>query len=310
MRILVSGIASDIGFNCARVLRGLDGVEALYGTDIQPDHAGPCLFDACAIAPRAVDPGYEKWLLDFLLEHRIDFFLPTSEAELARIAGGDMPSRTETRFIMANRDVIDRSLDKHRCLKFLADCNIPVPANGLVGITEPLTWPVVVKPRSGQGSKGVTVADSIEDFRRNDAVGRVWQELLLPEDAEYTCPVYRSPSAGTRLLILRRTLQGGLTGRGEVVESTEISDYVDSIANAMDLHGAMNVQLRLTHAGPRLFEINPRLSSTVMFRHIMGFRDLEWWLIELAGLSLPDYKPVAVGTRFYRGSQEYFIRPE
>jgi len=45
----------------------------------------------------------------------------------------------------------------------------------------------------------------------------------------------------------------------------------------------MNVQLRLTDVGPRVFEINPRFSSTVLMRHRMGFTDVLWMLDELEG---------------------------
>lgn len=307
MRILVSGIASDIGFNCGRILRGMTDVKWLGGIDIHGDHAGPCLFDTCDIAPRASEPEYLPWLSQYLTNRAIDVFLPTSEAEIARISNVGSSMQSAAKILIASRKVVETSLDKDRCLNVLADCGIPVPAHGIVGEVEPALWPVIVKPRSGQGSKGLSIFHNQFDYAQSAAKGYVWQQMLLPEDEEYTCPVYRTPAAGMRILILRRTLQGGLTGRGTVVDSPEIYAYVEAIANALDLYGAMNVQLRRTNDGPRLFEINPRLSSTVMFRHLMGFQDLYWSIMELAGHVVADYRPVDDGTRFYRGSQEYLI---
>jgi carbamoyl-phosphate synthase large subunit len=43
------------------------------------------------------------------------------------------------------------------------------------------------------------------------------------------------------------------------------------------------VQLRLTDKGPRVFEINPRFSSTVLMRHRMGFSDVLWAIEEAEG---------------------------
>jgi len=45
----------------------------------------------------------------------------------------------------------------------------------------------------------------------------------------------------------------------------------------------MNVQLRLTEQGPRVFEINPRFSSTVLMRHRIGFSDVLWSIQEAEG---------------------------
>jgi carbamoyl-phosphate synthase large subunit len=55
------------------------------------------------------------------------------------------------------------------------------------------------------------------------------------------------------------------------------------IAEGLDLRGSMNVQLRLTDEGPRVFEINPRFSSTVLMRHRMGFSDVLWAIEEAEG---------------------------
>ena len=53
------------------------------------------------------------------------------------------------------------------------------------------------------------------------------------------------------------------------------------IANEVSLLGSMNVQLRLTNEGPRIFEINPRFSSTVLMRHLIGFQDLIWTINDI-----------------------------
>lgn len=310
MNILVTGIASDIGYNCGRILRQLLGIHRLHGCDIHDDHAGLFVFDACVIAPRAAADNYQSWLADYVSQHRIDVVIPSSEAEIAALADADISARLEVPVMMLGAPLLKRTLDKHACLKFLATRDIACPANGLVGSDSPDSWPVIVKPRSGQGSKGLMLIESAEEFHRAAPVGYVWQEQLLPASEEYTCPVYRSKHAGMRILILRRVLQGGLTSKGEVVTNKTIRRYVAEIAEALDLEGAMNVQLRLTEKGPLLFEINPRLSSTVMFRHQLGFRDLEWWLMELTGGGVGDYQPVPSGTRFYRGSQEYIVAPQ
>ena len=58
------------------------------------------------------------------------------------------------------------------------------------------------------------------------------------------------------------------------------------IAQGLDLRGSMNIQLRLTDKGPRVFEINPRFSSTVLMRHRIGYSDVLWALDETEGKSV------------------------
>ena len=46
----------------------------------------------------------------------------------------------------------------------------------------------------------------------------------------------------------------------------------------------MNIQLRMKDGIPFIFEINPRFSSTVYIRSIIGFPDLEDWIRHKTGL--------------------------
>jgi carbamoyl-phosphate synthase large subunit len=127
----------------------------------------------------------------------------------------------------------------------------------------------------------------------------------MPDDQEYTCPVYASAKTDMRILVIQRKLEFGQTSSGVVVDNPEIERYVRAIAAAMQLDGAINIQLRLTESGPLLFEINPRLSSTLVFRDKMGFTDLRWWVAEKLDLDIQPYRAPKTGTRFYRGVREY-----
>ncbi len=74
-----------------------------------------------------------------------------------------------------------------------------------------------------------------------------------------------------------------MTGWAKIIDDEEISQMCEAIANGLNLRGSMNVQLRLTDQGPRVFEINPRFSSTTAMRHLIGFSDVLWSLDEAEG---------------------------
>ena len=120
----------------------------------------------------------------------------------------------------------------------------------------------------------------------------IFQELLEPEDKEVTCAVYRKKDGQVAVLQLLRKLTGGLTGWGKVIDDHETEEMCKSIATGLDLRGSMNIQLRITDSGPRVFEINPRFSSTVLMRHRFGFSDLLWAIDEAEGkrIEFPNIK--------------------
>lgn len=313
MNLLISGIAGDIGFGAGRILRDWGWKGRLYGIDIQSEHPGEFIFDQHDIAPRAADETYLSWLRLYIERNNIGLYIPTSEAEIAVISEYSLHTIAGARILIANRRAVSRSLDKYDCMAFLGEQGLRVPKNGIVGAASPLSYPVIVKPRAGQGSKQIQRIDDAEAFEQRASSGQIWQEYLAPDGQEYTCPVYHSAARGTHVLVLRRTLSGEVTGRGEVVNEPRIENYVAEIARILELDGAINVQLRLTANGPCLFEINPRLSSTLVFRDKMGFCDLRWWIQDTVGLeetpAIPPYRPPTPGTRFFRSSQEYISCP-
>ena len=289
------------------ILRDWGIFDQLHGIDISDDHPASMVFDAVDVAPRADDARYLEWLGAYIGSNRIDVFIPTSEAEILAVTR-DPGALADRCTVLVNEPTLAIAcLDKHSTLAFLSQNGIDVPEHGLIGHgTAPSRYPVIAKPRSGQGSKGFQTVDSLEMLQSSPA-GHVWQECLLPDDQEYTCAVYVTKELATRLLVIKRVLVGGYTGKGEVVDVPVINDYLATIAAAFKTAGCFNVQLRLTDQGPKVFEINPRLSSTLVFRDKLGFQDFRWWLCEEMGLGLPAYEPVGAGARIYRGNYEYIL---
>ena len=133
----------------------------------------------------------------------------------------------------------------------------------------------------------------------------VAQELLLPENEEYTCALYRQDE--TKVLIMHRTLQSGVTKNFTVSNNDKINAMLHGLADKIDLRGSINIQLKLTDKGPRIFEINPRFSSTIMMRHRIGFSDLLWSVYNFLGRTVDTSFNIPDGTRVYRMSREVVV---
>ena len=310
MKILVTGVAGDIGLGIGRILRDWNFFDTIQGIDISKDHPASLIFDKIDLAPRADDDDYLDWLLNYLKSHKINILVPTSEAEIQKISQNLDVFDSHCKVLINDIGLIDKSLDKAKTLTFLESFGIHVPSHGIVcEADKPKKYPVIAKPRSGQGSKGLQkIFNDLEFSQTNE--GFVWQAYLVPDDEEYTCAVYVSKSLDSRILILKRVLIGGYTGKAVVVKDKKIKDYVKEIISAFNVAGAYNIQLRLTADGPKIFEINPRISSTVVFRDKLGFEDFKWWVLETLGQELPVYEDIAAGTKIYRGNTEYIIKED
>jgi len=306
--ILVSGASGDIGIGIGRVLKS-EKFQNVYGCDINEDSWGVCIFDQVLKVPRADESTYIEELISIIKEFNIDLFIPSSEAEIKLLInyGETLEEILDCKVLIADENTINIALDKLATANFLKENAINYPWTIKVGHDLPLTLPCIFKPISGQGSKGLEIIkDNARAKELLNSKGYIFQELLTPDEQEFTCGVFRSKAGQLRVIHINRTLSGGFTSKGTIVESKEIDDYVRTIAEALNVTGTINMQLRLTGKGPVLFEINPRLSSTVVFRHKLGFEDLIWAIEDLSNLPIRKYDKPKAGTQFYRGLSEYF----
>jgi carbamoyl-phosphate synthase large subunit len=281
--VLITGIGGDISQSVATILRECRPDLRLIGVDMHGEHGGHLYVDFFTIVPPAHDPGYHDAIREVALEHGVDLVIPMSEQELAVLR--PFPELAPgIDWLCAGEQVVEAGLDKLETARVLAALDVQVPWTVPVAESAP-AYPCILKNRYGSGSRTVFVVNDENDAaclvpRYPDAV---FQELLLPAEREVTCAVYRNREGEVASLLMQRRLTGGFTGWARVIEDEETDEMCRSIAVGLNLRGSMNVQLRITDNGPRVFEINPRFSSTVLMRHRLGFTDLLWALDEVEG---------------------------
>jgi len=306
--ILVTGCGGDIGTGIARILKESSLAEMVVGADIHPDNPGTFVCDVCDVLPRADDPKYFEEVQRLVKKYAIDLIIPMSEAEIRLwYRSGHSEMFAGVPVVMPNRNVFDVAIDKLATAEFLKSQSLPHLWTSLVRDGIPQELPCIIKSR-GTGSKGgAELVDAVSAaYFSATRPDHIWQEHL--EGEEYTAGVYGCQNGDIRTIVLKRKLSGGMTGYtigGEVVDEPEITRVLTAAARGLALRGSMNVQLRLTKKGPVVFEINPRFSSTVVFRHKMGFKDVLWSLEEKSGEPASSYTPPRTGTKFYKGYTEY-----
>lgn len=306
-RVLVTGCCGDIGIALARILKEEKITKYVYGCDVNNEHTLEMFYDKCFTIPRADEVDYFDRLMDLVKREEIDLVIPSSEAELRMLAENNFYGEEEW-FLAANIDSMRLGFDKYLTNKFLESKNLPFPWTLLAYGNLPLEYPCILKSREGCGSKRVFVLNEPDEL--NDIVvsdGDIFQEFLKDNDAEYTCCVFRGKCGVVRSIAFKRKLKGGLTGSGVVVNNLVINELLYELAEMLNLIGSINIQLRIKDGVPMIFEINPRFSSTVRFRNMLGFKDLLWSVQEKIGIGLDDYKVPKEGTKFLKIYEEIIL---
>ena len=308
LNILVTGCGGDIGQSIGKILNEYALVGSLYGCDISDKNAAKFIYSNFFLGLPCKDSGYISNLEKIVQEKDIDFIIPISEPELRFLSKANINTIGKAELILASSRALAIGFDKLKTADFLKNENLPYPiTHSVADIDAVEKFPVILKSRTGSGSSTVSIVrdNATYQFFKKENPDFIVQEFLEGDQGEYTCGVFRSKSGIIRSIILKRELMGGFTGYGEVIENQEISQLLQDVAEKLDLVGSINVQLRLTAKGPVVFEINPRFSSTVRFRHLFDFKDVEWSIEDQLGIPLSDYTESAIGKKLYKGFNEY-----
>jgi carbamoyl-phosphate synthase large subunit len=308
LNILVTGCGGDIGQSIGKILNEYTLVNNLYGCDISDKNAAKFIFSNFFIGLACNDPKYISNLENIVKEKNIDLIIPISEPELRFLSKLKISKIGKADLILASAEALEVGFDKLNTANFLKKENLPFPITHSVTTIDVIDkFPVILKSRTGSGSSNVSIVrdnDSFVSIKKSNP-DFIVQEFLDGDSGEFTCGVFRSKGGIIRCIILKRELMGGFTGYGEVIENKEIEKLLHNLAAKVQLTGSINVQLRLTSKGPVVFEINPRFSSTVRFRHLFGFKDVEWSIEDRLDIPLSNYNETAVGKKLYKGFNEY-----
>ena len=308
--ILVTGCGGDIGQSIGKILSSSEICRNIVGCDIHLNHPGKFIFNSVETLPKCSDPNYKNELRKLIIKYKINLVIPASEQEL-RLFTQDSSFEQEFPILAANRFSREVGFDKYKTIEFLKAHDLPHPQTQLENQVDldKLKYPFIIKGRTGAGGSEIALINNSIDFKyyQNKIKNFVLQEYLVGD--EYTCGIFRKNNCEVKSIILRRQLSGnngGYTLYGEVVENVEIDRLLVNISEKLNLRGSINVQLRLSADNiPYIFEINPRFSSTVRFRHLIHFEDLVWAIKEYFNIEAKIDNEIKFGVKFYKGYNEY-----
>jgi carbamoyl-phosphate synthase large subunit len=314
IRVAITGISGDVGLGAIRGLRDRQDTRNdfwLLGLDFNDDCPAWHMVDAFTKMPPVADPDYLSALISQLRAHAIDILLPCIDSEIIllsrhrdRFAGG------ATQVALAPTGLIEAADDKLATAAFVVAHGLSAPKTCDADHPEELGFPVVAKPRRGQGSRGIVRLDDarcLDAFLAERRPGYCLQRYI--EGPEITVGFLYDWNGVLRdAIAMERTLDGGRTVRASVTKSSEILRFIEQFGANIKGAGAINAQLRLdSDTGPQIFEINARLSGSTEMRVAVGFNDPLRIVMNLAQ-GMPMESAKVHDATIYRVSTELVVR--
>lgn len=277
-KILVTAISGDIGNGILKILKEQTGME-LYGCDINSIAVGMDMVKEFYQCKMAVEQGYIDELLYNCMRWGITDLIPVNEREIEVIdQARELFFEQGINVLIQSAKVLENCLDKIKTARFLQERGIRTPktydmyefdAKAHIGEK------YICKPVKSNGSKGIYTLTISENTSVEKTQNMLLQQYI--EGEEYTVGVYRNEDI-TKVIAFKRQLKNGYSNFVELVCDPEIEKLALKVAEAFELSGYVNIQMRKQDGKYYIFEINPRISGTVRFRHMLGFCDVLWWL--------------------------------
>ncbi|NOI82319.1 ATP-grasp domain-containing protein [Vibrio tubiashii] len=289
VKILVTGAGGGVGQGIIKSLRLINDLEIfVISADMSPLAAGLYGGDVSKLVPAANSKEYFDRILEICEEHKVDYYFPGTDVELIKCAkfSNSLQEKLGAKIIVSPLDVIEIADDKLKTVQFLQHHGLSYPTTFLPSEVDinAINYPIIVKPRVGCRSIGVSLVHSPKEARcaietLNDPL---FQEFI--DGDEYTCTVAIYNGHISEVLCLKRELRAGDTYRAFPEKNEVIEKYVRKIAVLLDINGSCNFQLRVESGIPKLFEINSRFSGTTPFCAYLGFNPVEFCIKKELGL--------------------------
>ncbi len=290
--ILITAVNGDIGSGAVRALRSEAG--RLIGCDAGPYCPVMELLDGFCMVPLAAQKeNYIEHINRIIKEEKIDFVLPISEPEIEVINSRRSEIHVNPNGLLMNNPIIvETFLDKLATADYLNTLGIKVPKTmKLESFDSQFDFPVIVKSRKGCGSKKNWLIKNNKDLEqlRSESDESIIDQKSIDQDCiaqecigsmeeEFTTGVFCDGQKTESITFRRKLGYGGLSIEAVCEKIPFLEEMAKEIAKKTGLVGSINIQTRKKGDIYIPFEINPRLSSTLMFRKKFGFDDAVWWL--------------------------------
>ena len=216
--------------------------------------------------PSANDPAFLEAVRHLCHRLEADLLIPGVDEELVALSVGREAIGCQV--LLPPADFVRTHLDKLTSFERLHALGLPAPATTTLADRQRPSFPCIVKPRRGRGSRDVAIPRSEEELRahllhcRRPAEDFIAQKLLHGQ--EYTVMMVADSTCRLRAVVpVKVHLKRGITLRAETDRDEQVQAACAAIHAADPVSGCFNIQVVKAETGEvRPFEINPRISTT------------------------------------------------
>jgi len=255
------------GFRQALTDLGVEG--NVVSTDINPLSPGLYVSDRWHFAPLTNDPGYADRLLEICEKESISLIVPTIDNELELMATlAPRFAQKGVKIVISSHETALTCNDKWRTFQFFKDNQITTPQTWLPDDLPDFTakdFPLFLKPRYGRGSIGIHPIRNKKElmFFTNYVRDPLLQQFL--EGPEFTLDTFCDFEGQVISVVPRERLwvRSGVMDKGKTVKDQQLIDIGVKVAEALDIRGPANTQVKFSKGKPYVFEVNPRFSGGI-----------------------------------------------
>jgi carbamoyl-phosphate synthase large subunit len=244
-------------------------------TDNSP--LAPALYkgDNYYLTPRVEAKNYIDTILEICETENIEVVIPLLEQAFSIL------DKARTKFkesgiklLLSSRDVFSCCKDKHLLYQYFKRNNIPTPTTYLPSrLTKQLSFPLFIKPRSGQGSKDTFRIDSKQEF--NFFIYRLETPIIQEyiSGTEYTIDTLSDLEGQCLSAVPRKRIKvkGGEVSKAVTVKEERLITGAKEIAESLGIIGPANIQAIITPKNEvKFIEVNPRFGGGVPLSYQAG----------------------------------------
>lgn len=270
VRVAVTSAGAGPGIAVIKALKKQKEIPLeVIAMDMDPTGAGLYLADKHCIVPAAKSEGFIEFILSYCRSEEINFILPIFDLETPVFSRSKRRFREEAgiNILISDFETIDTSNDKVKSQILCESNGILCPAMFTVEEmqTGKVSFPVILKPKEGIGSKGVKIINNLEELERQLPLDESFLIQEYIEGVEYSIDSI-SDAHGKFLACVpreRMVVKAGQTVKGKTTKDNELERWGKTVAETFGIQGPGCSQCKVRDGEIYFMEMNPRYGTGV-----------------------------------------------
>jgi carbamoyl-phosphate synthase large subunit len=270
--VLIVPAGSGMAVAAIQMLRRRRGVK-IVAADANNLASGLYLSHKGYLVPSFDSPSFYSALKKIIRKENINVLIPALDTVLLNFSQRKEEfNKLGVEVLVSNPQTIKITRDKWKTYNKLKGI-VPLPKSFIKKEDIDIGFPLIIKPRSGSGSKDVYKLESKSelDFFYKKISKPIIQEYLCGK--EYTVDCLADKNGNLLLCIPRERIEtkAGISVKGKIVKNRKLEDMAKKVSECIKFFGPFFFQAKEDKNGiPKLTEINPRISGTMSLSSSSG----------------------------------------